>query len=92
MSFAREFPTVLSPLPIPILSSNPVIAIGQLQRHIQNLHKLIADLNFQIAEGFQNIILEGTTAQKPTAIQSGRLYWDTDLNRLEYDNGTWQVV
>lgn len=38
------------------------------------------------------VILRGTTVGKPAAGMAGRLYYDTDLEQLERDNGsTWDV-
>lgn len=37
--------------------------------------------------------LSGTTANKPTNVETGQMYFDTDLNRLEVYNGSaWQEV
>ena len=85
MSFARDFPSVLPPL-------QPPRDRDDLLRWAHDLTQMLNRFQFDIAEAFQNIILEGTTAEKPPAIQSGRLYWDTTLNRLEYDDGSWRVV
>ena len=86
MSFAKNYPPFIS-MQAPS-SANP----DDLQMWANQLIQSLIEWHREMAEGFQNIVLEGTTAQKPLASGTGRFYYDTTLNRLEYDNGTWNVI
>lgn len=45
-----------------------------------------------LARRIEDLLLSGTTAQRPTADGSQRFYYDTDTGILYYDSGVWSEV
>ena len=86
MSLAKQFPNVLN---INQPSGND---LESLLQWAQNVTNVLGFMQREMSEAFQNVVLEGTTSEKPLASGSGRLYYDTTLNQLEYDDGSWNVV
>lgn len=86
MSFAREFPHSINI--VPPQSVNP----EDLQMWIEQINSQLTFIIRELSEALRNIVVEGATADKPTASGSGRFFYDTTLNQLEYDDGSWNVV
>tara|TARA_Y100000310_G_scaffold327914_1_gene395083 strand:+ start:502 stop:759 length:258 start_codon:yes stop_codon:yes gene_type:complete len=45
-----------------------------------------------LARRLEEIILQGVTADMPTADGSRRFFWDETTSSLYYDSGAWEAV
>jgi hypothetical protein len=56
------------------------------------LFVFLANLYRSLADRSEEVIQEGTLAQRPAAIGRRRFYYATDTDDLYYDKGSWMKV
>jgi hypothetical protein len=61
-------------------------------RWAQEMTTALSQSHILLARRIEEMVLQGVTADRPTADGSRRFFWDETTSKLYYDDGAWSEV